>query len=185
MLFASGAIYRVTKRGPLLLRNLANLLPHSCRGASPSCTITECSPVGLSTAVCGAEPIVPWFSAGLCEKSDRVSDKAESCTRHRVRSLQLERRSPAVRLESTINLSPVAAKLTRLEVSAVLSRTPLNQKYSFVQYLRVVPLTILVVPITILVVPITSPLLLACGQGCCLFVGNMAQRPEGACHLHG
>jgi hypothetical protein len=39
-----------------------------------------CSPVRLSTAVCEAEPIVPWFSARLCHKSDQLSDKAELYT---------------------------------------------------------------------------------------------------------
>ncbi len=41
--------------------------------------MAEFSLVGLSTAVCGAEPIVPWFSARLCCESDRVSDEAELC----------------------------------------------------------------------------------------------------------
>jgi hypothetical protein len=41
--------------------------------------MAEFSLVGLSTAVCGAEPIVPWFSARLCYESDRVSDEAELC----------------------------------------------------------------------------------------------------------
>jgi hypothetical protein len=42
--------------------------------------MTEYSLVGLSTAVCGAEPIVPWFTARQCHESDRVSDKGELCT---------------------------------------------------------------------------------------------------------
>jgi hypothetical protein len=42
--------------------------------------MAEFSPVRLSTAVCEAETIVLWFSARLSQKSDRVSDKAESCT---------------------------------------------------------------------------------------------------------
>jgi hypothetical protein len=29
--------------------------------------MAECSLVRLSTAVCEAEPIVPWFSARLCQ----------------------------------------------------------------------------------------------------------------------
>jgi hypothetical protein len=42
--------------------------------------MAEYSLVRLSPAVCGAEPIVPWFSPRLCYESDRVSDKAELCT---------------------------------------------------------------------------------------------------------
>ncbi len=39
--------------------------------------MAEYSLVGLSSAVCGAEPIVPWFSARLCYEADRVSDEAD------------------------------------------------------------------------------------------------------------
>ncbi len=42
--------------------------------------MAEYSVVRLSTAMCGAEPTVPWCSARLCYESDRVSDKAELCT---------------------------------------------------------------------------------------------------------
>ncbi len=40
--------------------------------------MAEFSLVRLSAAVCGAEPIVLWFSARLCYESDRVLDKAKS-----------------------------------------------------------------------------------------------------------
>ncbi len=46
--------------------------------------------VGLSKAVCGAKLIVLLFSGKWCYESDRVSTKAELCTRHCVKSLQLE-----------------------------------------------------------------------------------------------
>ncbi len=42
--------------------------------------MAECSPVRLCKAVCEAEPIVPWFSARLYHKSDRLSNEAELCT---------------------------------------------------------------------------------------------------------
>jgi hypothetical protein len=42
--------------------------------------MAEYSHVRLSIDVCGAMPIVPWFSARLCYESDRASDKAELCT---------------------------------------------------------------------------------------------------------
>jgi hypothetical protein len=42
--------------------------------------MAEYSLVRLRTAVRGAEPIVPWLSARLCQKSGRVSEEAELCT---------------------------------------------------------------------------------------------------------
>ncbi len=39
-------------------------------------SMAEFSPVRLSTAVCGAEPIMPWFLARLSYELDRLLDKA-------------------------------------------------------------------------------------------------------------
>ncbi len=42
--------------------------------------MAEYSLVRLSPVMCGAELIVPWFSARLCYEFDRVSDKAKLYT---------------------------------------------------------------------------------------------------------